>query len=337
VRYLSLTYFPHDLALLYPYRAQIDPAEVLLSFLLIAAISAGVLALASRKPYLAMGWLWFVGALVPTIGLVQAGSQALADRFTNLPSLGLVVLLVWGLWDLTSRWKQQRVVLAGVAAITLPLLAWQSAQQVLVWKDGVTAFSRAASLTPENALIQHDLGYALTLAGQPAAAIPHYREALRLRPANFRAHYNLGRALADTGADAEAIPHFEEVLRLNPDPEHVADTQNALAIVLARQGRAAEAETHFREALKFRPNSPELRNNLGSLLAQRQSLDAAVTEFAEAIRLNPSYTEAHKNLGHALLQLGHRKEALAEFSRALELSPGDAQARRQVGLLQPQQ
>jgi Flp pilus assembly protein TadD len=336
-RYLGLTFFPHDLALLYPYPKQINGGNVLLSFLLLAAISAAVWILAARKPYLPVGWLWFTGALIPNIGLVQAGSQALADRFTYIPSLGLSVLLVWGLWDIASRWKRQRSVLAGAAAVSLPLLAWQSAQQVHVWKDGVTAFSRAAALTPEDALIQHDLGYALTLAGQPAAAIPHYREALRLQPNNFRAHYNLGRALAETGADAEAVPHLERALQLHPGPQHTADAENALAIVLARQGRGAEAEPHFREALKLRPNSPELHNNLGSLLARRRLLDAAIAEFTAAVRLNPSYAEAHRNLAYALLEQGKRTEALAEFTRTLELSPGDTQARRQAGLLQQKQ
>ncbi len=334
LRYLELTFYPHDLAILYPYRRTLGPGEVVGAILVLAVITAGVVHQARRRPYLAAGWFWFVIGLAPTIGLVQAGPQAMADRFTYLPSLGLSVLLVWGLWEAAGRLKHPRAAVAATAGVVLPLLAWQSAVQVRVWRDSVTVFSRAATLAPEDPLIQHDLGYALAEAGRSEEAIPHYRAALALDSANFRAHYNLGRALAERGQTAEAAAEFKQVLRFHPAPDFAADAHNALAIVLARQGRPAEAEPHFREAVRLKPNSPELHNNLGSLLAQRGALAAAVTEFAAAIRLSPGYAEAHRNLGHALAQLGRRPEALAEFQKVLELNPGDRDAARQVELLQ---
>ncbi|MDQ6704491.1 MAG: tetratricopeptide repeat protein, partial [Acidobacteriota bacterium] len=295
--YLVKTFWPARLSVMYPYRTDLPLVEIVVSVMLLGAITVFVLFWGQRLPYLRTGWFWFAIVLAPACGLVQVGPQAMADRFTYIPSIGLFLMLVWLSADQVEAWRIKPVFAYASAGFALTALTCVSISQVHTWQSGVTLFTRAVELSPEDPLVQHNLGYALASQGRGGEAVPHYREALRRDPNFFRAHYNLGRALAEGGELAEAASHLERVLELNSQPEYVADAHNALGVVRVRQGNFAEATRHFREAARLKPSSPEIHGNLGSLLAREGKLEEAAAQFSESVRLNPGYIEGHRNLG----------------------------------------
>ena len=243
-----------------------------------------------RYPFLLMGWLWFCGTLVPVIGLVQVGGQAMADRYTYIPSLGVLVLAVWGVYELTRRWHYHVIALsvAGSAAIVLCLALTR--QQLGYWKDSEALFRHALEVTENNYLAHHNLGIALDEKGQIDEAISQFQEAIRLKPDYAHAHNNLGIALVKKGQIDEAISQYQEAIRLKPD---YADAHNNLGIALVRKGQIDEAIREFQEAIRLKPDFAEAHYNLGIALVRKGQIDEAIREFQEAIRLKPDYAEAH--------------------------------------------
>ena len=232
----------------------------------ILGLSALVWVRRRRDPYLLVGWLWFVGMLVPVIGLVQMGAQAMADRYTYLPSLGVLILTVWGACELARSWRYQVPALwvAGGAAIVISLALTR--QQIGYWRDSEALFRHALEVTENNALAHNGLGVALDEKGQIDEAIRQLQEALRLNPDNADVQYNLGVALFQQGRTAEAIRQFQETLRLKPNH---AEAHNNLGTALGLTGQTDEAMHHFQEALRLKPDYAEARKNLDILLATK--------------------------------------------------------------------
>jgi Flp pilus assembly protein TadD len=279
-----------------------------------------------KKPYLCSGWFWYVIALAPAIGLIQAGPQALADHFTYLPSIGVLIAVVWLIAELTDGHKRWRIGAGVLAMIWIVSLACASASQLCYWRDSVTLFSHAAEIAPGNAIIEHNLAYGLAESGRSAEAIPHYEMALALDSGLYRAHYNLGRALYEQGQLEPAIREFRETLNHNLSRDYEADVRNACGIALTRLGRMEAADSQFRTALNLKPESPEIHANRGSFLALAGNLQEAVNEYKAALRLSPGYTEAHLNLARALASLGHRRDAIDEVRAVLKNAPANGQA-----------
>ena len=249
-RYLGKLFWPTDLAVFYPRPGQWPLGRVQLAGGLILGISVLVWVRRRRQPYLLMGWLWFLGTLVPVIGLVQVGSQAMADRYTYLPSLGVLILIVWGAYELTRSWRYQvpaSAVAGGGALVLCVALTWQ---QIGYWKDGETLFRHALAVTENNPVAHNNLGYALCEKGQIEEAIGQYLEALRLRPDDPGAHCNLGAALDKKGQTDAAIREFQEALRLKPD---YAEAYNNLGAALGKKGQTTEAIRQLQEAVRLKP------------------------------------------------------------------------------------
>ncbi len=363
-RYLGKLAWPTDLAVYYPHPGYWPFGQVMFAGGAILGLSVLVWVQRRRFPYLLVGWLWFVGTLVPVIGLVQVGAQAMADRYTYLPSLGVLTLAVWAAYDLTRRWRFQVVALslAGSAAI---VFCWVRArEQVGYWKeseilfqhalavtkdnwlahinlgialhkkgqldDALSQFQEATRLKPDHADACSNLGVALDENGQTDEAIRQLQKALRLKPDHADAHYNLGNALARQGQTGEAIRQFQEALRLNPDNP---DAHNILGLALARQGQADEAIRQFQEALRLNPNHMDARLNLGDALAGKGRMDEAISQFQEAVRLKPDHAQAHYNLGVILSVKGQTDEAISQFQEAIRLKPDFAQAHTNLGYL----
>ncbi|NPU83627.1 MAG: tetratricopeptide repeat protein [Syntrophaceae bacterium] len=269
VRYLGKTLWPADLSIHYAHPGVWPLWIILGSAVLLAAITLAVLMGFRRRPYLTTGWLWFLGTLIPVIGIVQIGSHAMADRYACLPSIGLFLMVAWGGADCVKAWFPSRARLLSAAAVLLllPVLAVMDRNQVTRWRDAVSIFRHAARVEPNNALVQNNLGAALTRAEKSAEAIGPLRQALRIRPDYAEAAFNLGAALAEQGDREEALLWYDRALELHPG---FAEAYNNKGILAAESGRFSEAAELFQKALTIRPDYREARSNWARVMAERR-------------------------------------------------------------------
>ncbi len=360
VRYIEMMFWPRHLAGLYPIRSDPWPWwEVTLAALLLLAVSALVL-WQRRRPYLAMGWFWYLGTLVPVIGLVQAGNQALADRFTYVPLIGLFVIVVWGGWELAGAWR-----LAGFApvatAAALTACAALTVHQEFYWKDSETFCKRMIDVTSNNYVAHNNLGMAFG-NGKIDDAIEQFQEAIRIKPDYIdalnnlgaalggkgkyddairqdlgvlrmepnlaTARYNLGVALCGKGQFDEAIVQLQEAIRLKPD---YAAAYDKLGMAFGSHGQIDEAIRQLREAIRLDPHDPEACYHLGAAFGNKGQIGEAISQFREAVHLNPNIAEIHNSLGMALGSNGQIDEAIGQFREAIRLQPDDAEAHNNLG------
>ena len=297
VLYLAQSIVPTGLAVYYPHRVEAYPLlQVAGSALLLAAITWTVVRAAGPRPWLAVGWFWFLGMLVPVIGLVQVGSQSRADRYTYLPMIGLSVAAAFGVAELVRRRPPLRP-LAATASIAV-VLAWTAltSRQVGYWKDDATLFGRVVAVMPENHVAHGVLGSVHLKAGRLPEAMAELRESLRLRPSYPQGHSNLGMALELAGRDAEAAAEYREALRWMPD---LADAHYNLAGVLQRRGETSLAVEHYERALAIDPELPEAHHNLGLIRIGQGKVDEGIAHLERAVELKPSYADAVRHLEEA--------------------------------------
>ena len=330
VSYIGKMIWPDRLAVFYPYPDMLPMWQVAGAGLLLGSVSLLVILAARRRPYLMVGWLWYLGTLVPVIGLVQVGEQAMADRYTYVPFIGLFIMIAMGVPDILSGWRYRRIVMAISAGLLLSIFMTVTWLQVQYWQNGVTLFEHSLEVTANNSISQFSLGIALDDQGRTQEAIVHYTEALRIKPDNVEAHYNLGIALAQRGKNQEAIVHFTEALQIKPDH---ANARNNLGVILASQGKTKEAIVYYTEALRINPINAYAHNNLGLILAQEGKNQEAIAHYTEALRIKPDYAEVHNNLGVALAQQGKNQEATRHFAEALRVKPDYAEAHNNLGLV----
>jgi tetratricopeptide (TPR) repeat protein len=302
VVYIEKMLWPARLAVLYPYAQSLPGLWVAGALAVLIGISVAVIWAGPRRPYLAVGWFWYLGTLVPVIGLIQVGNQSMADRYTYIPLIGLFIMVAWGVPDLLARWPLRRIALPrftlpAAAMVVILACAIAARSQVEYWEDSTTLWTRALAVTTENDIAQNNLGAALADQGNVDEAIMHYSEALRIKPDYADAHNNLGVALDDQGKVDEAIAHYSVALRIRP---HYADAHINLGVSLGEQRKIDEAIAQFNEALRIKPDSAKAHNNLGVALASQGKIDEAIDHFTEALRIKPDYADAHKNLERAL-------------------------------------
>jgi tetratricopeptide (TPR) repeat protein len=329
VAYLGKMVYPAGLAVVYPLPKDPPPAwEVAGAVAVLLAISTAAFVVRRKCPYLLFGWLWYLGTLVPVIGLVQVGSQAMADRYTYLTQIGLYAAIAWGVADVARSRPYRRLGLAALSALVaaaLMLCAWH---QTCYWRNSETLWTRALACTSQNRIAHSNLGLALAERGQVDEAIAHYWKALEIEPDYVEAHCNLGLALAGRGQVDEAIAHYWKALEIEPD---YVEAHCNLGIALARRGRVDEAIAHYRRALEINPDYAEAHNNLGNALAGHGKIDEAIAEYRKALKINPDYVDAHYNLALALAARGQVDEAIAQYRRALEIKPDFAMAHNNLG------
>jgi Flp pilus assembly protein TadD len=373
VTYVAKALWPADLAVLYPYDLAVPAWQPVMAALLLTAASALALVMARRHPYALVGWLWYLGTLVPVIGLVQIGSQALADRYTYVPLVGIFLILAWGGRDLARRWAMPARAMAALTTAAVAVYAAVAWRQVQYWRNSATLFSHAAQVTRDNCIAHNNLGIALAWEGKIDAAAAEYREALRIKPDYADAHANLGRVLARQSRRDDAVVQYRAALAetVRAGDPHGRDLAYAvhgdLGRALAELGRRDEALAELSEAVRLRPESieahtnlgnalrdagqfssaieqyrqavaldperPEAVYNLGTVLAQSGQLTEAIEQLTRALRLKPDYAEAHNNLGNALLQSGRRDEAIVHYREAVRLKPDYQQAQRALQIV----
>ena len=320
INYIIKMLMPHNLAVLYPHPGMPPVWQVAGAFLLLVFISFIAVKTLEKQPYFAAGWLWYLGTLVPVIGLVQVGQQAMADRYTYIPLTGIFIIITWGISDLFAAWRYQykKQSLVTVSAIIISILIVLTWFQLTYWNNSITLFTHAIKATENNSVAHNNLGNALKYHGRLSEATAHYTEALRIRPKYAKAHNNLGNALADQGKLSEAISHYYEALRI--DPDYVL-AYNNLGNVLAGHGRISEAIKYYIEALRIRPDFAKAHYNLGNAFADQGRLSEAISHYYEALRIRPNHADAHNNLGNALSGQGKLSEAISHYYEALRIDP----------------
>jgi tetratricopeptide (TPR) repeat protein len=328
--YFRQAFWPVKLAVYYPFPATLSVWSVAGAALLLAGVSVAAVCLARRRPYVIVGWLWYLVMLLPVIGLVQLSTYSHADRYTYVPLIGVFVIFVWGGEELVSRWRRpaQVCVAAAVGLVVLLCLA-RARQQVGYWEESETLFRHALEVTGDNCLVHNSLGAALYKKGQIEEAISQYHEAIRLNPNDSLAHNNLGGALFRKGQIDDAIAQYQEGLRLQPAD---ADAHFHLGNALARKGQVAAAISQYQEALCLQPADADAYFQLGTVLANNGQVERAISQFQEALRLKPNDAAAHYNLGNALARKGQLDVAISQYREAISLKPDDADAHSNLGV-----
>jgi tetratricopeptide (TPR) repeat protein len=331
VIYLRQMICPAGLAVLYPYpRNGLPGWEIALAVVLLAAISAAVFLRRQRQPYLLVGWLWYLGMLVPAIGLVQSGLRAHADRYTYLPQIGLYLAIVWTARDLTISWRNGCQILGAGALSVIVALMVCTWKQTSYWRTDEILWKRALACTSGNYVAHNNLGYDLAHQDRPAEAIEQYQKALEINPDFTEAHNNLGTALLNQGWLEEASEHYHQALDKDPA---FAEAHNNLGILLTKQDRIAEAIEEYRKAIELNPNCAEFCNNLGNLLAKQNQTEEAIEQFQKALEVAPDNAKVRINLANTLTAQGRWDEAIEQYQQALNLTPDSVHAHNQLGLL----
>jgi len=304
--YLGKAFWPSALAVYYPHpHLGFSALSIIAAFLGLACITALAFVMGKRAPYLPFGWLWYLGTLVPVIGLMQVGDQAMADRYTYIPLIGIFIAIAWGLAAIVNGSRALRRAVTAAAAAALAVLFILTRIQTGYWRDTEALFAHALAVTKDNDLANYKLG------------------CIRLEQGNLD----------------EAIAYLTQVVRINPRHAEftpfaglLSEGHTNLAIALNRRGRPAEALEHFQEALKYGPNNPQAMNNLGLALVQSHQLPQAIETFEEAVRRVPDFADAQNNLANALAAADRLEEAVGHYRQALRIRPDSAKTLDNLGL-----
>ena len=323
VGYLEKMFWPAHLTILYPLREAVPIWTVIFSGAVLAAVTGWVVWNFRRRPYLAVGWFWFLGMLVPVIGLVQVGMQRMADRYTYLPLIGVFVMFAWEIPERLGNRRLSRNFLAAVASLALVACVAATSRQLGYWKDSEHLFGHALEVTPANYIALDNYGRALLKQGKLPEAVQSFAAAVALAPDLDAARCGLGTTLMEQGKDDEAADQFLRVIELQPD--HLV-AQLQLGIIRGRQGKLEQAAEAFSRMLRLRPDDAGAHNNLGNVLAQQGKHEEAVRQFEEAVRLKPDHAGAYNNLAISCKKLGRISEAIAHYREALRLEPNSLPA-----------
>jgi len=329
-QYLVKMFWPVDLAIFYPHPGQWPAAQVVLAAILIAGSCLVIVWFARRLPFAVTGWFWFLGMLIPTIGLVQVSNQSMADRYTYLPSIGVFIILAWGAGEAFVRWRLPKAVIGIATGLVLIACAVRTGDQLRYWRDGERLFRHALAVTDRNFVAENNLGNVLLDKGQVDEAMTHYQKALELQPRYADACNNLGSALLEKNRVDEAITCYQKALELQPD---YALAHNNLGNALLRKGQVDEAIAHYQKSLAIQPDYANAWNNLGTAFRQKGHLDEAITDYCKALKIHPNHAQAHNNLGDVLLQKGQVDEAIAHFQMAVKIKPDFAEAHHNLGII----
>ena len=322
--YMWQMLWPVKLAVFYPHpESRLPLWEIILCLLLLIGITAAAVVLRKSRPYFITGWLWYLGMLVPVIGLVQVGWQGRADRYTYLPQIGLYIAITWGIADVTAAWRWQREILTAGTAIVVGLLSWRASVQASYWRDSETLFTHALAVTSNNDVAENNLGIVFLQKGNLDEAISLLQAAVDLRPENSPAHENLAKALLQKGQVTDALVHYRRLLELQPDNIEV---HNIVGTVLIQQGQAREAVEEWQKVLAIQPDNGNAMSNLAWVFAT--SPDDSLRDRAKAVQLAEQAMRISggripiifRTLAAAYAENGRFSEAIQTAQRGIELA-----------------
>jgi Flp pilus assembly protein TadD len=304
VFYMWQTLWPARLAVFYPHPNDTLPVwTIILALGLLVGATVAAFVFRRQRPYLFTGWFWYVVMLVPVIGLVQVGEQGHADRYTYLPHIGLFLLAVWGVADVTAGRRSTSRIAVATAAVIILALTCAAFIQTRYWRDSETLWTHALAVTSANDFAHNNLAYLLADRGELDEAISQFEAAAEIRSHKRDKHYNVGSALVEMN----------------------------LADALAKKGQSDEAMFHYEEAIRLEPNYPDAYYNRGNVLFAKGRIDEAITDWEKTLQLQPNDADAHTCLGNALLRLGSPAQAIAHYETAVALAPQDPQSRNNLG------
>jgi len=265
--YIRKMFWPNDLSIFYPYPQTLQLWQATASGFFLITMTILFVRMGKRRPFILVGWLWYLGTLFPVIGLVQVGTHAMADRYTYIPLIGLFIMIAWGIPDLLGNWLYRKQVLRISAGLLLVILAVCTWLQVRYWKDSIALFTHAIDVTDDNWMAHNNIGFPLVQQGRNIEAIAHFSEAVRIKPDYAEAHVNLANSYGLEGRFEEAKQHFFDAIRINPD---LADAYMNLGVIFARQGNLDKAINHFAAALRVNPDDATTRLYLNRALQLRR-------------------------------------------------------------------
>ena len=316
--YLRKMIWPADLAVFYPHSSAGLPELAAESLVVLAGLSVLAFINFRKRPWLVVGWLWYLGALVPVIGIVQVGLQARADRYTYIPLIGIFIGITWGVADLTMAWPRRKIALAAAALMVVGACGGLASFQVRQWKNSETLFHHALAATTDNMIAHNQMGIALAAQGKNDEAAIHFAEAVRIQPHYLLALGNLGLSLVRQGKPEEGMGYFRAALAINP---RNAKVHFNLGLALAIEGKFKEAASEFEAACQLDPGSVNFRIVLAEALAKLGKTNEAAGYFQEALKLQPNHAQAHWRYGMLLASTGKLKEALDHLRKAVRLQP----------------
>jgi protein O-mannosyl-transferase len=360
--YLGEMIWPAHLVVSHPYaQGYHNLPQVIASLVLLVGISAACFLSRKEHPFLLTGWLWYIGMLVPMIGVVQVSSEARSDRYTYLAQIGVYIMLSWGATSFVAKWRPFRTPLVATALAVIVAFSVRAYGQTAYWRDTETLWRHSIDVSPGDYIAYDGLGFTLLQEGRISDAIVSYEKAIQIKPNYVQAHNNLGNAYMENGRLNEAAAQYQKVLELAPgDPQvhnnlgtlllkqgrideaiqqyrkavatdpQVAELHYNLGAALITKGDWADAINHLEVALKIDPNYPEAHNKLGIALGATGKVDDAIIHFREALRLHHLYPQAHYNLGSILVHNGQREEGIAHLREAVRLKPDYVEANEQL-------
>ena len=331
VDYLRTTAWPIDLGVFYPFPPSVPVGAIALGAAVVVGVSVAAVFLARRQPAVMVGWFWFVGMLVPVIGLVQIGGQARADRYMYLPLIGVGIAVAWGAMALAKSVTAQRILGAGAVVIIIGY-AQAGHAQVQYWRDTVTLWSHTAEATDNvnNFGVYFGLAEYLRANGRAADSIPVYEKSIAKNGTYVESRLGLVRSLIEMRQNPRAISELQNVITLQPD---AVETRMSLALLLSEAGRTQEAIAQFGESVRLKPDDPGIRNDYARALAQNRQFAEAIQQWDEVVRRAPALVEARVNLAIALLQVNRLDDATKHLREVLRLEPGNETAKKALAAI----
>ncbi len=325
VLYIKKFFLPTDLSVFYPI-SDIPMWQFIIALFLLIGITVYVCRYFTKYPYLLIGWLWYLGTLVPVIGLMQVGSQAMADRYAYVPFIGIFIIVAWGIADIAVK-RSLKIILVTVSATFLLSLFIFTTIQIPYWKDTTSIFGHALKMTQNNYIAHFGMGNELLKENKIDEAIRHFHASLMLDPKNDSALVGYARALHAKGENNKAVAALRQALRFKPES---IDAHHNLGFILYKEGRIDEAIVEYQKAIALNGKDPSLHNNLGNAYVKKGKMNEAVFEFRKVLKINPQNAGSHNNLAMLLMRQGRNEEAILHFREAIRLSPTFANAHFQL-------
>jgi tetratricopeptide (TPR) repeat protein len=321
--YIGKTVWPDSLAVLYPHAGMPPAWKVMWAVFFLAIATFLIIKTMRRYPYLTTGWLWYLGTLVPVIGLVQVGSQAMADRYTYIPMVGLFIMVAWGIPELLKKWRYRKEVLFASSVLTISCLFIVTWIQVGYWQNSITLFDHTLKVTTGNSIAYNNRGGTYQTLGKHGQAIKDFDRAIEISPNYADAYNNRGNSYQNLGNYNQAIEDYDKAIELN---QKLAQAYNNRGVSYQSLGNYDQAIKDFGKAIELNPNYADAYTNLGNAYVGLGNYGQAIKDYDSAIKINPNHAKAYSNRGNAYNALGDYNQAIKDCDKVIELNPNYTEA-----------